>query len=135
MVRFYFKNRKLVNSQVNWFIKIKVNAKVFFFTSTVSVTDQFWLISHRVTDWFWLISFNDNYSFFFFITAIFVVNSNVFVIIKTINKVFDFLKRLLFQRRKFKQPLFSIPSDGIGDGRCLVDITQPFTKPPSVLIK
>ena len=45
----YFKNRKLINCQVNWFIKINVNGEVFFFffTTTVSVTDQFWLISRR----------------------------------------------------------------------------------------
>ena len=46
-LKFYFKNRKLINGQVNWFIKINVNVEVFFFTTTVSVTDQFWLISHR----------------------------------------------------------------------------------------
>ena len=44
-----FKNRKLINSQVNWFIRINVNVEVFSFFSTtaVSVTDQFWLISCR----------------------------------------------------------------------------------------
>ena len=38
-----FKNRKLINSQVNWFIRINVNVEVFSFFSTtaVSVTDQF----------------------------------------------------------------------------------------------
>ena len=51
-----------MNYQVNWFIKINVNAGVFFFffNTTVSVIDQFWLISRRVIDWFWLISFNGN---------------------------------------------------------------------------
>ena len=41
--KFYFKNRKLINGQVNWFIKISANVEVFFFffTTTVSVTDQF----------------------------------------------------------------------------------------------
>ena len=45
--KFCFKNRKLINSQVNWFIKINVNAQVFsiFFTTTVSVIDQIWLIN------------------------------------------------------------------------------------------
>ena len=83
----------------------KINVKVevfFFFTTTVSVTDQFWLINRRVTDWFWLINFNDNCNFFF-IPAFFVVNSTLFVIIKRINKVFHFFKRLLFRARKFKQ--------------------------------
>ena len=56
---FCFKNRNLINGQVNWFIKINVNVEVFFiFITTVGVTDQFWLIS-RVTDWFWLISFDE----------------------------------------------------------------------------
>ena len=51
-LKFYFKNRKLINGHVNWFIKINVNVEVFFlfFTTTVSVTNQFWLISHRF-DW------------------------------------------------------------------------------------
>ena len=85
-LKFYFENRKLINGQVNWFIKTNVSVEVFlfFFTTTVSVTDQFWLISGRVTDWFWLISFNDNCSFFF-ITAFFVVQPTVFVILKRIN--------------------------------------------------
>ena len=49
-LKFYFKNRKLFNDQVNWFIKINVNVKNFsFFTTAVSVTDQFWLIIRRVT--------------------------------------------------------------------------------------
>ena len=60
-----FKNKKLINGQVNWFIKINFNEEVFFFfTTTFSVTDQFWLTSYRVTDWFWMISFNDNCIFF-----------------------------------------------------------------------
>ena len=46
-LKFYFKNRKLINGQNNWFIKISVNVEVFFFTTTVSVTDQLWLISRR----------------------------------------------------------------------------------------
>ena len=47
-LKFYFKKRKLINGHVNWFIKINVNVEVFFFfTTTVSVTDQFWLISGR----------------------------------------------------------------------------------------
>ena len=55
-LKFCFKNRKLINGPVNWFIKITVKVEVFFFffTTTVSVTDQFWLISRGVTDWFWL---------------------------------------------------------------------------------
>ena len=37
-----------MNGQVNWFIKININVEVFFFfTTTVSVPDQFWLISRR----------------------------------------------------------------------------------------
>ena len=41
-LKFYFKKRKLINGQVNWFIKINLNVKVFFFfTTTVSVTDKF----------------------------------------------------------------------------------------------
>ena len=44
----YFKNRKLVNGQVNWFVKINASVDVFFFfTANVSVTDQFWLISRH----------------------------------------------------------------------------------------
>ena len=47
-LKFDFKNRKLINLQVNRFIKINVNVEVFFFLSTtVSVTNQFWLISRR----------------------------------------------------------------------------------------
>ena len=70
----HFKNKKLINGQVNWFIKINFNVGLFFFfTTTFSVTDQFWLTSCRVTDWFWLISFNDNCSFFF-ITARWIVD-------------------------------------------------------------
>ena len=42
-LKFYFKNGKFINGQVNWFIKINVSVEVFF-TATVSVTDQFWLI-------------------------------------------------------------------------------------------
>ena len=84
-------------------MKINVNVEVFFFfTNTVSVTDQFWRISRRVTDGFWLISFNDNCSFFF-ITAFFIVNSTVILLIKRINKVFNCFKHLLFRARKFKQ--------------------------------
>ena len=41
-LKLYFKNRKLINGQVNWFIKINFNVEVFFFfTTAVSVTDQF----------------------------------------------------------------------------------------------
>ena len=41
--KFYFKNRKLINGQVNWFIKINVNVPVFLFflTIAVGITDQF----------------------------------------------------------------------------------------------
>ena len=46
-MKFYFKHRKLINSQVNRFIKINVDVEVFLFTTSVSVTNQFWLISHR----------------------------------------------------------------------------------------
>ena len=48
-LKFYFKNRKLINGLINWFIKIYVNMEVFFLftTTTVSVTDQFFLISRR----------------------------------------------------------------------------------------
>ena len=47
-MKLYFKRRKLFNVQFNWFIKINVNVEViFFFTTTASVTDQFWLISRR----------------------------------------------------------------------------------------
>ena len=80
-------NFSRINNKVSWFIKINVNVDVFF-TNTVSVTDQFWLISRCVTDWFCLISFSDSCSFF---TAFFVVNSTLIVIIKRINK------RLLFR--------------------------------------
>ena len=77
--KFYFKNRKLMNGQVNLLLKINVNVEVFFFTTTfVSATDQFWLINDRVSDWFCLISFNDNCSFFF-ITAFLVVNSKIWL--------------------------------------------------------
>ena len=82
-LKFYFKNRNLINGQVNWFIKINVNGEVFFFTSSASVTDQFWLISHQVTNWFWLISFKDNCSCFF-IPAVYVVNST-----KTLTSFFE----------------------------------------------
>ena len=80
----------LFSTQVSYdqFFNVEV---FFFFTTTVSVTDQFWLIS-----------FNDNCCFFF-ITTLFVVNSTVIVIIKRINKVFHFFKSLLFRARKFKQ--------------------------------
>ena len=47
-LKFYFKNGKLINGQVNWLMKINVNVQVFFFTATVSVTDRFWLISRHV---------------------------------------------------------------------------------------
>ena len=30
---------------MTWLIKVNVNVEVFFFTTTVSITDQFWLIS------------------------------------------------------------------------------------------
>ena len=40
-LKFYFKNGKLINGQVNWLMKINVNVQVFFFTATVSVTDRF----------------------------------------------------------------------------------------------
>ena len=44
-LKFYFKN--LINGQVNWFIKIVLYVEVvFFFTTTVSVTDQFWPIKN-----------------------------------------------------------------------------------------
>ena len=63
--------------------------------------------------------------------AFFVVNSTVIVIIKRANKVFHFFKRLLFWAKKFKQHWNLQSPDGIGDGRYLVDITEPFIKPPS----
>ena len=45
-LKLFFKNRKLINGQVNWIIKINLNVEVFFFfNTTFSVTDQFWLIS------------------------------------------------------------------------------------------
>ena len=44
-LKFYFENRRLINGQVNWLIQINVNVEVFFFTTTVSVTDQLWLIT------------------------------------------------------------------------------------------
>ena len=31
-LNFYFKNRKLINGQFNWFIKFNVNVEVFFFS-------------------------------------------------------------------------------------------------------
>ena len=42
-LKFYFQNRKLINGQVNWFIKINVSVEAlfFFFTATVSLTDRF----------------------------------------------------------------------------------------------
>ena len=51
-LKFYFQNRKLINGQVNWFIKINVSVEAlfFFFTATVSLTDRFWLINRRF-DW------------------------------------------------------------------------------------
>ena len=92
---------KWVNCHVNWFIKINVKVEVFFFlNTTISVIDQFWLISRHVTDWFWLISFSDNCSFFF-ITAFFAVKSTVIIILEIINKVFHFFKGLLFWARKY----------------------------------
>ena len=40
-LKFYFKNRKLINGQVNWFIQTNINVDVFFFATTVSVTISF----------------------------------------------------------------------------------------------
>ena len=48
-LKFYSRNRKFITGQVNWFIKLAVKVEVIFFflTTTVSVTDQLWLISWR----------------------------------------------------------------------------------------
>ena len=86
--------------KVNWPLPLRWGRWVGFRLTTklpkpncwrsLIVTDQFWLICCHVTDWFWLVSFNDNCSFFI-ITAFFIINSIVIVIIKRI-KFFIFLK-------------------------------------------